>query len=76
MSRPAPRIAAYERHARGRRFFHRLEKGTMDQARILFEEAVGVDPDYAPALAGLAAVHAMRFPFQTDRRELEDPVTA
>ena len=70
-SRPAPRIDAYERHARGRRFFHRLEKGTMDQARILFEEAIGVDPDYAPALAGLAAVHAMRFPFHTDRRELE-----
>ncbi len=69
--RPAPRIDAYERHARGRRFFHRLEKGTMDQARILFEEAAGADAAYAPALAGLAAVHAMRFPFQTDRHELE-----
>jgi TolB-like protein/Tfp pilus assembly protein PilF len=69
--RPAPRIDVFERHARGRRFFHRLEKGTMDQARILFEEAVGVDPSYAPALAGLSAVHAMRFPFQTDPRELE-----
>src|SRR5262249_9171721 len=33
--------------------------------------AAGADPNYAPALAGLAAVHAMRFPFQTDRRELE-----
>jgi len=70
-ARPAPRIDAYERHARGRRFFHRLEKGTLDQARILFEEAAGADAGYAPALAGLAAVHAMRFPFQTDRRELE-----
>ena len=70
-SRPAPRIDVYERHARGRRFFHRLEKGTMDHARTLFEEAAGADPEYAPALAGLAAVHAMRFPFQTDRRELE-----
>ena len=70
-ARPAPRIDVFERHARGRRFFHRLEKGTMDQARILFEEAVGVDPSYAPALAGLSAVHAMRFPFQTDPRELE-----
>jgi tetratricopeptide (TPR) repeat protein len=69
-ARPAPRIDVFERHARGRRFFHRLEKGTMDQARILFEEAIAVDPSYAPALAGLAAVHAMRFPFQTDPREL------
>ncbi len=69
--RVAPRIDVFERHARGRRFFHRLEKGTLDQARTLFEEAVGADPAYAPALAGLAAVHAMRFPFQTDRAELE-----
>ncbi len=70
-ARVAPRIDVFERHARARRFFHRLEKGTLDQARILFEEAVGADPSYAPALAGLAAVHAMRFPFETDRRELE-----
>ena len=70
-TRAAPRIDVFEWHARGRRFFHRLEKGTLEQARTLFEEAVGADPNYAPALAGLAAVHAMRFPFQTDRRELE-----
>ncbi len=70
-ARVAPRIDVFERHARGRRFFHRLEKGTLEQARTLFEEAVGADPNYAPALAGLAAVHAMRFPFQTDRAELE-----
>jgi len=70
-ARVAPRVDVFERHARGRRFFHRLEKGTLEQARVLFEEAVGADPNYAPALAGLAAVHAMRFPFQTDRRELE-----
>jgi serine/threonine protein kinase/Tfp pilus assembly protein PilF len=70
-ARPAPRIDVYELHARGRRFFHRLEKGTLDQARELFELAAGADPSYAPALAGLAAVHAMRYPFQTDPRELE-----
>jgi TolB-like protein/tetratricopeptide (TPR) repeat protein len=70
-ARAAPRIDVFERHARGRRFFHRLEKGTLEQARSLFEEAAAVDPSYAPALAGLAAVHAMRFPFQTDPQELE-----
>jgi serine/threonine protein kinase/tetratricopeptide (TPR) repeat protein len=70
-ARPAPRIDVYELHARGRRFFHRLEKGTLDQARELFELAAGADPSYAPALAGLAAVHAMRYPFQTDPKELE-----
>jgi TolB-like protein/Tfp pilus assembly protein PilF len=72
----APRVQprhvdAWEAHARGSRLFHRLEKGTMDQARGLFEEALRADPAYAPALASLAAVHAMRFPYQTDPGELE-----
>jgi len=70
-ARPAPRIDAYERHARGRRFFLHLEKGSLDQARAFYEEAIGADPDHAPSLAGLAAVHAMRFTFRTDRAELE-----
>ena len=69
--RPAPRIDVYERYERGRRFFHRLEKGSLDQAQALFEEAVAADAAYAPALAGLVAVHCMRFPYQTDPRELE-----
>jgi len=70
-ARPAPRVDVFERFERGRRFFHRLEKGTLDQAQVLFEEAVAADPSYAPALSGLAAVHSMRFPYQTQRRELE-----
>jgi len=70
--RGSPRVVdAFERHARGARLFHRLEKGTLAQAQALFEEALGADPAYAPALASLAAVHAMRFPFETDGRELE-----
>jgi TolB-like protein/tetratricopeptide (TPR) repeat protein len=66
-----PPIDAFERHARGRRLFLQLEKGSMDQARLLFEQAIGAHPGYAPALAGLASVHAMRFTFMTDPAELE-----
>jgi len=66
-----PRIDAFERHARGRRFFLRLAKGSFDEARRAWEEAIGADPAYAPALAGLAAVHAMRFTFLTDPAELD-----
>ncbi len=66
-----PRIDAFERHARGRRFFLRLAKGSFEEARRAYEEAIGADPDYAPALAGLAAVHAMRFTFLTDPAELD-----
>lgn len=69
--RPSPKLDAYERHARGRRYFLQLEKGSFDQARQFYEQAIGADPSYAPALAGLAAVHAMRFTFTTDPQELE-----
>ncbi len=66
-----PHLDAYECYARGRRFYFRLEKGTFDQARELYEQAVAIDPDYAPALAGIAGVHAMRFIFTTDSKDLE-----
>jgi hypothetical protein len=70
-SPPRLRVDAFERHARGRRLFLQLEKGSLDQARLLYEQAIGADPGYAPALAGLAAVHAMRFTFMTDPAELD-----
>jgi len=69
--RPPPRIDAYESHAKARRFFLQLEKGSFDQARSLWEQAIDVEPAYAPALAGLASVHDMRFIFTTDPAELE-----
>ncbi|NLN10505.1 MAG: protein kinase [Acidobacteria bacterium] len=68
--RPAPKIDAYELHARGRLAFEQLAKGSLDRAGELYEQAIGVDPRYAPALAGLAAVHGMRFTFRTDAEEL------
>ena len=70
----ARNLDAYEAYARGSRFFHQLAKGTFDQARELFEEAIAVDSGHAPALAGLAAVHAMRFTFTTDPAELQKSV--
>jgi non-specific serine/threonine protein kinase len=64
------KLAAYEAHARGRRHFFRLEKGGLDQARRLYEDAISADTGYAPALGDLAAVHAMRYTFTTDPKEL------
>jgi serine/threonine protein kinase/tetratricopeptide (TPR) repeat protein len=64
-------VQAFELHARGRRLWQRLEKGSLEQAAELFHRAVALQPSYAPALSGLSALHAMRFPFTTDRRELE-----
>jgi tetratricopeptide (TPR) repeat protein len=67
-------LDAYEAYARGSRFFHQLAKGTFEQARELFEEAIAAEPDHAPALAGLSAVHAMRFTFMTDPADLEKSI--
>ncbi len=69
--KPAPRIDAFERHARGRRLFLHLEKGSFDQAQLLYEQAIGADPNHAPSLAGLSAIHAMRFTFTTDPGDLD-----
>jgi serine/threonine protein kinase/tetratricopeptide (TPR) repeat protein len=59
-------VQAFELYARGRRFTDRLEKGTFEQAQDLFEEAIRMEPRYAPALGGLAMIHALRFTFTTD----------
>jgi serine/threonine protein kinase/tetratricopeptide (TPR) repeat protein len=65
-------VQAFELYARGRRFTDRLEKGTFEQAQELFEEAVRLEPRYAPALGGLAMIHALRFTFTTDPRVLDE----
>jgi eukaryotic-like serine/threonine-protein kinase len=64
-------VHAFECYARGRRLWQRLQKGTFDQARELYEKAIEQEPGHAQALAGLAALHAMRFTFTTDPAELE-----
>jgi serine/threonine-protein kinase len=61
-----PSLSAYEAYARGRRLFLRLEKGTLDQAKQLYEDAVRLEPQYAAALCGLAGIYAMQFTFTTD----------
>lgn len=70
---PAERdVQAFELHARGRRLWQRLEKGTLEQAGELYRRATTIDPAYAPALSGLAALHAMRFTFTTDTADLQN----
>ena len=65
------RLDVFESYSRGRELFHRLSKGTFEQAQELFEQAIAADPAHAGALAGLSGLHAMRFTFTTDPAELE-----
>ena len=69
--RAAPTLGAYECYRKGMQHFTRMSRGSFDQAKELFDEAIRQDPNYADPFAGLAAVHDMRFTFTTDRAELE-----
>jgi DNA-binding winged helix-turn-helix (wHTH) protein len=55
------RVELADRLAEGRRLLHEMGVGTLDQARKIFEEALGLDPDCAIAHSGLGATRAMRF---------------
>jgi tetratricopeptide (TPR) repeat protein len=66
-----PALTAYELYMRGRRLFLRREKGSMDEAHDLYEEAVRLEPDYALALSELARFYGMRYVFTTSRETLD-----
>ncbi|UCF21016.1 MAG: protein kinase [Gemmatimonadota bacterium] len=51
---PPADIEAYEYYLRGRQFFHRSSKKSLQFAREMFTKAIGVDPAYALAYAGVA----------------------
>jgi len=57
--KPPQSLDAYEHSARG--FWHvfRLTKGDNATARSHFEQAIELDPEFAPPLVGLAWVHFM-----------------
>jgi adenylate cyclase len=63
-------VEAFEYHARARRLWQRLEKGTLEQAGDLYRWAIDLESTHAQALSGLAALHAMRFTFTTSPEEL------
>ena len=52
---PDPRV--YEHLFRARFFFQRRAPGDLERARESYEQAIAIDPDFAPAWAGLAGVH-------------------
>jgi adenylate cyclase len=56
----APRnVEAYTVFLKGKFHLHRWDKPSLSKAIRCFEEAVGLDPKYAAACAGLAQAHAL-----------------
>jgi adenylate cyclase len=59
--RPETIIEAYEYFLKGRQLFHQL---AFDEAKKIFEKAIALDSDYAPAYAGLADVHSWLYEWE------------
>jgi tetratricopeptide (TPR) repeat protein len=57
---PAPRtLEAYDLYLLGRHHWYQRNKAGMQRARELFEQAIALDPQYAPAHAGLSDTYAL-----------------
>lgn len=52
---------AYEFYLRGRQLYHTWDRGRLLQAKSMFEQAIGLDPDYGKAWAGLADCASMTY---------------
>jgi adenylate cyclase len=50
-------VQAYEFYLRGRKFFQRWTRQSIEFARQMFERAIELDPNFAAAWAGLATAH-------------------
>jgi eukaryotic-like serine/threonine-protein kinase len=71
VARAPASVRVYECCVRGLQLQQRMDKGSMQQGEELFAEAVALDEHCARALAGLAAIHALRYIFTTDPQTLE-----
>jgi len=61
LRRPETAADAYEHYLRGRQHLQRLTRSELEIGREMFERALGLDPEYAPAWSGLAAAHAFLY---------------
>ncbi len=48
---------AYKAYLKGRHFLHRFTKESLDQALDYFHQALNIDPNFAPAYAGIASTY-------------------
>ena len=71
-AKPPNNLEAYDLVLRGRALLSRVTRSGNAQARALFERAIALDPNYAPAYVGLGQVNL----FASNAGWTEDPVEA
>jgi adenylate cyclase len=64
-------VEAYEFYLRGRKFYHKWTRQSVEFARQMFERAVKIDPDFAAAWAGLANTYVDLFRWGRNVEDLE-----
>jgi tetratricopeptide (TPR) repeat protein len=64
-------VEAYEFYLRGRKLYHKWTRKTVEFARHMFERAVGIDPNFAAAWAGLANAYVDLFRWGRNPEDLE-----
>jgi TolB-like protein/Tfp pilus assembly protein PilF len=67
--RPQTGAAAYEYYLRGRQHLPRLTQPDLERSGEMFARAIELDPDYGPAFAGLATVHATLYEWYGARED-------
>ncbi len=60
VKRAATNVAAYEATLEGRHHLGKYTPASNDRGRQCFERAIALDPQYAPAYAGLAEYHVLQ----------------
>jgi adenylate cyclase len=58
LRRPETAVEAYDYFLRGRQLVHRFVRPSIEMAGQMYERAIELAPDYAPAHAGLADAHS------------------
>ncbi|HNR22045.1 MAG TPA: winged helix-turn-helix domain-containing protein [Steroidobacteraceae bacterium] len=61
LRRPETGAEPYEYYLRGRQSLHRMRRPDLNRSREMFEQAIELDGQFAPAWAGLATVHALLY---------------
>jgi serine/threonine protein kinase/Flp pilus assembly protein TadD len=60
---PTAHVKAYDYYLRGRQFFHQFRRDGFEYALQMFGRAIGIDPDYALAHAGIADCHSLLYTY-------------
>jgi TolB-like protein len=62
-------IETYECFLRGRQRMHTMQQPQMDEGRSLYQRAIELDAEYAPAWAGMAMLHALLYEWWGSKTE-------